>query len=416
MRERPRDPPFDVLIVGTGPAGLAAAAALATVGADVAIAGPPLPPSGIADGRTAALFGGSIDFLVDLGVWPALAARSAAIHGIRLIDDTGGLLRAPELIFQAAEIGRTELGYNVPNRDLTTALYGALTANPRVAILATPAVTGLEPADDHVKARLDDGRLVCARLLVAADGRQSICRAAVGIGVRAWRYDQSALVATFSHDRPHEGISNEFHRLAGPMTTVPMPGAASSLVWVETPQTAERLAGLSDAVFLDELSRHLHGVLGGIGRVEPRRLFPLSGLRADRYGQSRVALVGEAAHVIPPIGAQGLNLGLRDAAGIAACVSEAKGSGGDCGSDALLDRYHGLRDSDITARTFAVDLLNRSLISGLAPVHLARGAGLHLLRAVPAFKRALIHQGLGPSHTALVRSPAQSFSPEHRAV
>lgn len=416
MRERPHDHLFDVLVVGTGPAGLAAAAALAVAGADVAIAGPPLPPSDNADQRTAALFGGSIDFLADLDVWPALTERSAAIRAIRLIDDTGGLLRAPELIFEAAEIGRTELGYNVPNRDLTAALHGFLTTNPRVATIATPAATAIELADDHVRARLDDGRLVRARLLVAADGRHSICRTAAGIGIRAWRYDQSALVATFTHDRPHDGISNEFHRPAGPMTTVPLPGSQSSLVWVERPEIAERLAGLAEDAFAGELSVHLHGVLGGVGPIGPRRLFPLSGLRADRYGRSRVALVGEAAHVIPPIGAQGLNLGLRDAAAIAACVSEAKRSGDDCGRDAVLDRYHALRDSDITARTFAVDLLNRSLMSGLTPVHLARGAGLHLLRAVPTLRRALILQGLGPSHTALAQTPGPLFSAEHPAV
>ncbi|HEX6610100.1 MAG TPA: FAD-dependent monooxygenase, partial [Hyphomicrobiaceae bacterium] len=207
----------------------------------------------------------------------------------------------------------------------------------------------------------------------------------------------SALATKFKHSRAHDNVSTEFHRAAGPLTTVPLSGTSSSLVWVERPEEAARLKDLPTTLFAAELEQRLQGLLGTISDIGPRSVFPLSGLTADRLGRRRVALVGEAAHVLPPIGAQGLNLGLRDAAVLADVAGAAKAAGQDPGADATLAEYATRRAGDILSRTMAVDLLNRSLISGFLPLHLARGAGLHLLGAFPALRQLVMREGMQPS-------------------
>ena len=174
-------------------------------------------------------------------------------------------------------------------------------------------------------------------------------------------------------------------------------GAASSLVWVERPGPAGRLASLDDEEFRAALETRLGGLLGPIGRVSPRTLFPLAGLTATVLGQNRVALLGEAAHVIPPIGAQGLNLGLRDAAALADCVAEARAGGGDIGAPQVLKAYDAARTGDVASRAWTVDLLNRSLITEFLPVHLARGLGLVALKTIGPLRRFLVREGLQPS-------------------
>jgi 2-octaprenyl-6-methoxyphenol hydroxylase len=387
------------IVVGTGPAGLAAALALATVGAEVALAGPP-PATGRPETRTAALFAGSIDFLRNIGAWEAAASHAAPLAAIRVVDDTGGLLRAPEVVFAAADAGRETLGANVPDAALAEALWRTAGRHPRIRIAATQAVVEVSIGEEAVRVRTHEGAEHAAAFLAAADGRHSICRQAAGIGVRTWAYDQAAIAATFAHGRPHRGVATEFHRPAGPLTTVPMPGDASSLVWVERAAIARRLAALDDDGFAAALAARLQGLLGRVGPAGPRRLFPLSAMVADCLGRNRVALVGEAAHVMPPIGAQGLNLSFRDAAALAQCWAEAAsrdgpGRGGAAGTAALLARYHETRLADVASRSLAVDALNRSLLSELLPVALARGFGLHALAAIPPLRRALVRQGLG---------------------
>jgi 2-octaprenyl-6-methoxyphenol hydroxylase len=175
---------------------------------------------------------------------------------------------------------------------------------------------------------------------------------------------------------------------------VPLPGNASSLVWVETRDEAQRLAALDENAFRDALEARLQGLLGGVGAIGPRAVFPLMGLSADVFARNRVALVGEAAHVIPPIGAQGLNLGLRDGAALADCVADALREGRDPGGAETLEAYSRARRSDVSSRIYAIDVLNRSLISGLLPVHLARGLGLHALRAIAPLRRLVVREGL----------------------
>jgi 2-octaprenyl-6-methoxyphenol hydroxylase len=208
------------------------------------------------------------------------------------------------------------------------------------------------------------------------------------------------VACTFAHQRPHGGVSTEFHRPAGPFTVVPSPGCTSSLVWVERPEVAKELAALDETAFRQALELRLQGMLGAAGDIGPRAVFPLTGMAAQAAGRNRVALVGEAVHVIPPIGAQGLNLGLRDAACIADCVADALTAGADIATPAVLDAYGRMRRTDIASRIWTVDLLNRSLLSRAAPVQALRGIGLHILKNIGPLRRLAMREGLGPSFIA----------------
>lgn len=388
---------YDAVVVGGGPAGLAACLSLATTGISVALLAPGKPGGGgTGDQRTAALFGGSISLLRNLGIWDELQRYCEPVRAIRIIDDTGGLLRAPEALFPAQEVGLTEFGFNVPNGRLNEHLAVAVTRAANIRLIESSAER-IEISIDSVRLTLSSGETIQTGLVVGADGRNSPSRAAAQITTRAWSYPQSALVTTFAHTREHAGISTEFHRPAGPLTTVPLPGRRSSLVWVDTPEEAARHGARDDAGFLDELDIRLQGLLGSLSDVTARTIFPLSGLSADTTGANRVALVGESSHVFPPIGAQGLNLGLRDVAELTDCVADALKAGRDPGSPETLATYAKARAGDVSLRVMGVDVLNRMLITNVIPTHLARGAGIHLLRSAGPLRRFLVREGIQPS-------------------
>ncbi|HEX2839678.1 UbiH/UbiF family hydroxylase [Hyphomicrobium sp.] len=390
---------FRAAVVGGGPAGLVAALALGKARIEVFLAAPPHRTHAHApDNRTAALFAGSIELLKNVNAWEAIAPSSAPIRAIRIIDDTGALLRAPEVVFTAAEVGLDVFGWNVPNSALVAGLLDAASrSDSGVSLRATRGIAQVAIAEDSATLSTQEGDTLVASLVVGADGRNSICRSAAGIATTTWQYEQAAIATTFSHSRPHRSISTEFHRPSGPFTTVPLPGLASSLVWVERPDEAQRLAALDEASFRAALEERLQGLLGTIGDISPRAVFPLSGLTAAVYGQNRTALVGESGHVIPPIGAQGLNLGFRDAAALADCVATALGQQRDPGEASTLAAYNAHRRPDVTSRITTIDVLNRSLISDLVPVHLARGLGLVALKTFPPLRRFAIREGLQPS-------------------
>jgi 2-octaprenyl-6-methoxyphenol hydroxylase len=390
------DVQYEVVVVGAGPAGLAAALGIARQGVRVAVVA---PKPGPADTRTAALFTGSLSLLRSLGAWEDCCASAEPILAIRIVDDMGSLLRAPEVVFTAAEVGLDALGRNIPNAILTQALRHQGAESDAITIFAS-AADALDIRPAAAELRLADGTHLSTRLVVGADGRKSQCRSAAGIKTREWSYEQSALTCTFAHQRPHDGISTEFHRPAGPLTVVPSPGNTSSLVWVDRPAIARRLAALDDAAFRAGLEARLQGLLGPIGEIGPRGVFPLSGLVAAEAARNRIALVGEAAHVVPPIGAQGLNLGLRDAALIADCVGDALQLGGEVGAPQTLEAYVRARRVDIATRAWSIDLLNRSLVSGYLPVQLLRGLGLHALKTIGPLRRLAIREGLAPSYVA----------------
>jgi len=384
---------FDVAVVGGGPAGLSTAIALAQSGAKTALIARRAP---YADNRTTALLGGSVDFLQALEVWPQCKDNAAALQAIRLVDDTGRLIRAPEVRFSASEIGLEEFGFNIENRMLMEALEqraAELVALTRFDDEADTVSSG----EDDVAIRTAHGSSLTARLVAGADGRQSLCREAAGIEVRRRELKQSALTFNVSHSRPHRNISTEFHTPQGPCVFVPLPGDRSSIVWVAAPKEAERLLALSDDELSEAAETQSHSILGRL-RVEPgRHLFPLAIERPGKFARQRIALVGEAAHVIPPIGAQGLNMGLRDAADIADLVREAMLAGEDPGSPQVMKRYDSTRRADVLSRTFAIDIANRSLLSDFLPVQSLRAAGMHLMGSFGPLRRLAMREGLAPS-------------------
>jgi 2-octaprenyl-6-methoxyphenol hydroxylase len=383
----------DVVVVGGGPAGLSTAIAMAQSGVKTALVARRAP---YADNRTTALLGGSVDFLEQLEVWPRCKDKAAPLQAMRLVDDTGRLIRAPEVRFSCDEIGLDAFGYNIDNRSLIAALEQRAAELPELARIDDEADT-VSPDESTVEVRAGQGKSISARLVVGADGRQSLCREAAGISVRRRDLHQAALTFNVSHTRPHRNISTEFHTPQGPCVFVPLPGNRCSVVWVAAPREAERLIALGDDELSAAAETQSHSVLGRLS-VEPgRHVFPLAIEQPQQFAKARIALVGEAAHVLPPIGAQGLNMGLRDAADIADIVREAMLSGEDPGSPQVLKRYGSARRSDVTSRTFAIDLANRSLLSDFLPMQSLRAAGLHLIGSIGPLRRLAMREGLAPS-------------------
>ncbi|WP_052026989.1 UbiH/UbiF family hydroxylase [Rhodovulum sp. PH10] len=382
----------EVLVVGGGPAGLTAAVALASGGVPTVLVEGSAPTR---DNRTTALLAGSVDALTALGVWESCEADAAPLKKLRIVDDTGRLWRAPEVRFSADEIGLDAFGWNIANRTLVAALEARADALPALQRIAEDAV-GVEIAEDGVAVRLSSGRTVSARLAVAADGRRSLVREAAGIGTTHRAYPQTALTFNFSCSRQHHDTSTEFHSAEGPFTIVPLPGRRMSVVCVVLPDEAERLQSLAPEALNREVEGRTHSIVGTVA-VEPGRgVFPLAAETAKSFASERVVLIGEAAHVIPPIGAQGLNLGLRDAATVAELTVDALRAGDDPGKASVTCRYDAARRADVTTRTLAVDLLNRSLLSDYLPIQATRGAGLWMLQKVGPLRRAVMREGVAP--------------------
>ncbi|MGD9837216.1 MAG: UbiH/UbiF family hydroxylase [Afipia sp.] len=384
---------YQAAVVGGGPAGLATAIALAQAGVTTALVARRVP---YADNRTTALLGGSVDFLQSLDIWQRCSADAAALRTMRLVDDTRRLIRSPEVKFSSDEIGMEAFGYNIENRLLMVAMEARAAELENLTRVDDDAQS-ISTGEAAVTIATKQGQTLTAALAVGADGRHSMCREAAGIGVKRRDLGQSALTLNVTHTRPHGNCSTEFHTASGPCVFVPLPDSRSSIVWVVKPDEAERLKQLDDDALALAAEKQAHSILGKLTVAPGRHVFPLAIENPDALAAKRIALVGEAAHVLPPIGAQGLNIGLRDAADLAQTVREALLIGGDPGSDDVQQRYARARRADVFSRTFAVDMANRTLLSDFLPAQSLRAAGMHLLDRVGPIRRLAMREGLSPS-------------------
>jgi 2-octaprenyl-6-methoxyphenol hydroxylase len=380
---------FDIAVVGNGLAGRIAAIALARLGYSIALVG---PEAEITDGRTTALMDQSIAFMEGLGVWQKLASRSAALKVMQIIDGTGRLFRAPTVPFRASEIGLDAFGYNFPNAAALEVLNEAISGEKAITRV-DGRVASANFADHAVVLELEDGQTIEAGFVAAADGRKSPLREAAGISVRRWSYPQTAVVMNLRHTLPHNNTSTEFHTPTGPFTQVPLPGQMSSLVWVQAPAEAEAFLALSKDEMARRVETRMQSMLGKVTIEGAVQAWPLSGMTAQRFGKGRLGLIGEASHAFPPIGAQGLNLSLRDI--IALCDLLGMRSDRD-GPRAVGDAFDRARRADVLSRTASVDLLNRSLLSNFLPVQLARAAGLHTLGLFAPLRNLVMREGVAP--------------------
>jgi 2-octaprenyl-6-methoxyphenol hydroxylase len=395
--EMSHDRVCDVLVAGTGLAGLTAAVAFARAGFDVVCCG---ADERIARGRTVAMLDRSVAYLEALGLWRAIQVDAAPLRTLRIVDDTGALFPPRPVEFRSTEIGLDAFGWNVENDRLADALAAEAKRTSGVERLGR-AVTQYDFSREAAVARLDNGLRVAASLVIGADGRKSPAREWAGLPSRVHRYPQSALTAILAHRLPHNDVSTEFHTRGGPFTLVPLPASAqaphrSSLVWLMAEEDARRRDALPAPALEREIERQARSILGAMRLEGPPGLFPMTRQIVPRITSQRLALVGDAAHAFPPIGAQGLNLGLRDAKAIVACALEARVEGRDIGGEAALSRYERERRTDIAMRTGFVHGLNQSLLSRFAPIDFARGAGLAALGAIGPLRRLIMREGVAP--------------------
>jgi len=397
MTHRTADFEVDVLVAGAGAAGLSAANALNLAGFTVACVG---HVDRRAFGRTVALFEASLRFYKALGLWPRFRDAAAALEKITMIDATTARFRAPSASFSAQEIGLSAFGANIETDVLVDRLAVIAGESPDLTLLEG-LIEDIAFNPDAIEAVLADGRRVAANVVVAADGRNSIVRAKAGIGARTWTYPQVALTVLLAHAKPHRNISTEFHTRAGPCTLVPLRPRPekphrSSLVWLMSAEEADRRRTLAPEALAREIEAQVGGLLGAMELDGPCGYFPMSGMSVASLIGPRIALIGESAHVFPPLAAQGLNLSLRDIAALVETLEDARAQGTDIGSTAALKSYGAARRHDISLRTNGVDILNRSLLMELLPVDLLRGAGIIAFTMIGPLRRALMREGVLP--------------------
>jgi 2-octaprenyl-6-methoxyphenol hydroxylase len=398
----------DILIVGGGVAGLAAAARLASDGFAVVIAdrAPPPPVDPARDGadlRTTAFLQPAIDTLRRAGAWRRMAAHlpggAEALWTMRLVDAGGRENAARERAdFESSEAGDRPFGFNVANTAARAALMARL-AELGVPLRAPAALAELTLREDAAFVRLSDGSAWRAGLVIGADGRDSGVREAAGIGVRRWDYGQKALVFAVTHPRPHGGVSTEIHRTGGPFTLVPMPdrdGAhMSSVVWMERAAEADRLMALDAPAFEIALNERSLDTLGWLQVAGRKAAWPIIGQLADAMVAKRVALIAEAVHVIPPIGAQGLNMSLADLEDLAGRLAAARDAGADWGAADVLGAYQRRRWPETAARVAGVDALNRAARADAQVLRDARRIGLAAVGRIPFARRMAMRIGMG---------------------
>ena len=390
---------LDILVAGGGVAGLAAAAAFGSAGYSVLCVDPAAPvtedTSPGADLRTTAFLQPSIPVLEAAGLWERLAPHAMPLQVMRIVD-AGGAEPVARLShdFDAADLSDQPFGWNLPNWMLRREFLSRLEDLPQVRFEPGIAATALLTRESEALVTLSDGRRISARLLIAADGRNSRMRSALGIGVQTFRYGQKALAFAVTHDLPHQNVSTEIHRSGGPFTLVPLPDRdgkpCSAVVWMETGAEIARLQGLERTHFEDTMNARSCGLFGRLRLTSDLTTWPIIAQIADRFWAERSALMAEAAHVVPPIGAQGLNMSLAD---LKVLLDLARPE--TLGEPAMLQTYHRRRWPEVRLRVAGVDMLNRASMAKAQPLRDARAAALNALYSLAPVRHGLMRLGIG---------------------
>ncbi len=387
---------IDILIAGGGFAGLALAIALRQ-GSDGALSvtlADPAMDRASGDPRASAIAAAARRLFETIGVWAAIAAGAQPLLDMVVTDSRLDHAMRPTFLTFDGEIAPGEpFAHMIENGPMIAALLGK--ARAEGVDLRPVAVTQFQHDPARVTAQLSDGSSLSARLLVAADGARSVIREQAGIAVHGWDYDQAGIVTTIAHERDHNGRAEEHFLPAGPFAILPLTGHRSSIVWTESKADAARIVALSDADLLAELEQRFGLHLGDLAIAGPRRAFPLGLHVARSFIAERIALIGDAAHVIHPIAGQGLNMGLRDAAALAEAVIDAARLGIDVGAVSVLERYQRWRRFDTMAMGVATDSLNRLFSNNSDVLRLVRDMGLGLVDRMPNLKEFFIREAAG---------------------
>jgi len=387
----------DMVIGGAGFAGLALAIALRQALGDsftVTVADPALASLKSKDPRASAIAAAARRLFEAIEVWPAVAADAQPILDMVVTDSKLEHAIRPTYLTFGGEVEEGEaFAHMIENRLLVDALVDK--AKALGIDLRAGAVTGFDNMPNAIDVDLSGGETISARLLVGADGARSQIREQAGIATHGWNYDQSAIVCTVAHERDHDGRAEEHFLPAGPFAILPLTGKRSSIVWTETAREAERIVALPDGEFHAELEKRFGLKLGDLQVVGARRAFPLGLFTARSFIGERLALIGDAAHIIHPIAGQGLNMGLRDVAALAEAVADAARLGLDIGAPDVLERYQRWRRFDTMTMGAATDGLNRLFSNNSDVLRLARDVGLGLVERMPALKRMFIREAAG---------------------
>ena len=387
----------EVVVGGAGFAGLALAIALRQGLGDpftVTVADPALAHARSKDPRASAIAAAARRLFEAIGVWGAVAENAQPILDMVVTDSKLDDAARPAFLTFGGEVEEGEpFAHMIENRHLVDALAGKAKLLG-VELRATP-VAGFAAGANSTEVQFADGETITARLLVGADGARSLIREQAGIATHGWNYDQSAIVTTVAHEREHNGSAEEHFLPAGPFAILPLTGRRCSIVWTETSGEADRIVALPDNEFHGELEKRFGLQLGDIEVIGPRRAFPLGLFTARTFIGERLALVGDAAHIIHPIAGQGLNMGLRDVAALAEAIADAARLGLDPGGPEVLERYQRWRRFDTMTMGVATDGLNRLFSNHSDALRLVRDIGLGLVERMPMLKRMFIREAAG---------------------
>ncbi|EMS36099.1 FAD-dependent monooxygenase [Candidatus Liberibacter americanus] len=376
---------FDVVVVGSGLVGSIFALCVANEGFSTAIISPSSCPK---DFRTTMLMDEAISFLNRIGIWDSLKKEASPVSAIRLIDITDSLITAPDSTFFSYEIGLDAFGYNVPNHMLMDIVQKEISKNSLIRRFDTLA-DEIKMEDTGITVNLATGDKITGNLLVGSDGRNSYVRQQLNFGEKKFSYPQTALVLNFKHSKPHYGLCTEYHRFPGTITQVPLNDNCSSLVWIVEPQEAEFYMKLPSIELSNKIEQYLHSDLGNIEIITEVQSFPLSGMISRRFGQNMAVLIGEAAHSLPPICAQGLNLSMRDIIILLDLIHKNK-----CSFNNIGNLFHDMRRIDITSRIICTDLFNRSLFSKYPFLQIMRAGAFKILDRITPLRHQVMRKSL----------------------